>query len=378
MIQLDKQLSVETDITGQVVYKTQAVLLPNSFFLNPNIKMDWVNNTCELDGDIYYLDKSALKTSTQSAIPSKEEWMNTYGNYIKTELYDFIDNKNNPSNNHQNIYRMKYFDSKDMLKYIIEYAWDQNDNNVSIRSLAPEGAEAQKEKVFVVLRLFNGDLMISTEKYEKGSVAFIKSLSTTEKNKTFYGWMHKGNPLPINAEGVSEIVMNDNEEISAIWLTIYTLKLIDNEQTISTETYAEDTVVQLPSLDDTDANYFVGWKAEGEHESVRTISMIEDTTLYSVYLPWISIEITSTDGQTLSYHNGKVRLNEVITLDDLNALLLVQEYNQDGNTYTFEGWYIGDIKIEDDVTIENDELIEITAKWNVKPFVTVEEDATLS
>ncbi len=368
MIQLDKQLEPDKDPAGNIIgYKTQAVLLPNSFFLNPNIRIDWANNTCSVDDSTYYLDKSVMKTSSSLSIPSKQEWLNTYGNYILTELYDFRDDTNNPSGNYDNIYRQKYIDNKGRVKYIFEYQWDVNDNNTLIRSLAPDGAEAQAEKELVLLKYFNGGLMIKTEQCVKGSVVTVKALDN-EGKKQFAYWSHKGTILPKNPEGTAYIItMNDNEEISAVWNIYHKLTLLDNGAAISTEDHIEGSSVDLPILADRDNAYFLGWKLATGNFQNSPVLITDEITLYSAYHDWVRIDLISTDGQTLNYHDGKVKEGDVITLNELNALIAVPEYEKDDMRYTFEGWFVGDMPITEDVVVEN-APIELTAKWIVSPI----------
>lgn len=371
MIQLDKQLGAHTDPAGNVSYNTQAVLLPNTFFLNPSLKIDWDANTCTVDDAVYYLDKSVLKSSAQASIPSKTEWLNNYGNSIVTEFYDFRDDGKNPSNNHDNIYRQKYIDSKDRIKYIFEYAWDSADNNVSIRSLAPEGAEAQKEKVLVLLKYFNGNLIINTEKIEKGTTTYIKPLPDEGKKK-FTCWQNKGMGLPRNEEGNFIIVMDEDKDVVAVWNIYHKLTLFDNDTVVSSEDHIENSSVDLPILADHTDAYFVGWRLATGNFQNSPLLITDDITLYSAYHDWVTVDLISTDGQTLNYHDGKVKEGEVISLNELNALIAVPEYEKDDMRYTFEGWFVGDMSVTADIVVEN-APIELTARWIVSPITTEEE-----
>lgn len=193
MIQLDKRIAASMAPTGTVTaWKTQAVLLPNHFFLNPTIRYDWDANTCELNNSTYYLDKVLDKQDTLIAIPSEAEWLNTYGNTIKHTYYEGM-SSGNPSGNTRNIKRSSYIDSLERTKYIFEYTWDVNDNCVSQKSLAPTGAESQADVANYKLRVFNNgdlikELIVQDDLLVFLDSSFIKPVSPNPNRYEFAGY----------------------------------------------------------------------------------------------------------------------------------------------------------------------------------------------
>lgn len=142
MITLYQQTDEIFDIAGNSVgFETQAVLLPDTFFLDPELVYDWDANTVSKDSKVYYLDK--LSTNQDLSIPSVNEWLSTYGNDIKQVFYNGLTEEfaDNPSGNSENIKRRVYL-SNNIAKYILEYKYDSQDRCTKISSIAPKGAVA--------------------------------------------------------------------------------------------------------------------------------------------------------------------------------------------------------------------------------------------
>ena len=377
MIQLDKQEDVRKDASGKIIgYDTQTVLLPNHFFLNPGIVCDWDANTCTVDDSVYYLDKTQLKSSTTAAIPSADEWMNTYGNKIFYDFYDFKDSTNNPSGNPQNIFRARYVDSLNRIKYIFEYSWDENDNCKSKISVAPEGAEAQHEKTIYELKKYDGGIQIGErERYVKGNTALIAFLDDRD-GKRFAGWLFEGRLLPVSEDNprVSILVMNDNYEISASWIEVKTVKFYKHPQELCYTIMEEQGFsVTLPGSDfDSDTEYFDGWVDSKTQQKVGNAGdkyqIVDNADLYADWKSWINVNVDSEDGQTLNY--GKLKFGDTLVFNQLDSLIPIKEYHDEekARTCTFSGWYQvieGGSEVEITEDIENImQDINILAKWN--------------
>ncbi len=378
MIQLDKQGTPITDVaTGQIVgYNTQAVLKPNFFFLDPNIVFDWDKNTCELDGEVYYLDKSTLQSSSSRSIPTIEEWKSIYGNSISYDYYTFIDNKNNPSGNQKNIYRARYFDSKQRIKYILEYSWDKNDQCATIKSLAPEGAEGQVEKEIKILRRKSEDIWLEPLSCVQGDTITLAKLPDQEiAKKQFQEWLFaNGTPLPYNENDVQYIVMDTDYDIQAFWSQDITLNIHDRYQIIDSITKKFGESLSEIVLEDTETEYFNGFFYNtGEKVVFPILAQNTDIDIYSEYLEWLHVEITSQDLQNFELPNsGKIKQGDTLKLETLNELLNgITEYQDSDNpskTWTFEGWFIQDDEASTEITSDIVDIkydINILAKWTL-------------
>lgn len=364
MIQLDKQTTPIINEKGETIgWNTQAVLLPNHFFLDPGIVCDWVNNTCTLDGNVYYLDKSVMKSSSEAGIPSEEEWLNTYGNRIQYEYYDFVDMSGNPSGNQNNIYRSKYIDNRDRIKYIIEYIWDINDNCLSMISIAPDGAEAEQEKVIVVLTKYGFQGKKTVMKCVKGDTMYIAKEQSTP-NERFEGWMLNGELLPTNENGAAIIVMNDNYEINAHYIKTFTIIWMDQKRQVGMMVIDDGAVVNPYdiSCQDTAEKYFDGWYYKGERQP-EAVVIQENTTFTSQYLPWLLASIDRRDGETTPAI--KFRKGESLTFDTLNAIIPEGTSKEiDGQIFTLEGWYYGDQRFGEDMPeLVVEDNVTVWAHW---------------
>ena len=282
MIQLDKQVSPVYGEDGKITgWRTQAVLLPNHFFLNPNITYDWIKNTCTLDDTTYYLDKVLDKASTLVAIPSEGEWMNTYGNNILHEYYKGA-TANNPTGNVNNVYRSTYVDSRGRTKYIFEYAYDGNDNCISQKSVAPTGADSRHDIVYVTASMYSHQQLVKQINFESGITAEIPQLQSTDE-EIFGGWMKDGQILPV-VSSMSIFVIRESCDLVAVWYRRTTLRLYDGERLVEERRYDErDVYVPDQILPDTDTKAFGGWARDGEKVSGE-IPMTEDVVLTAIWI----------------------------------------------------------------------------------------------
>lgn len=367
MIQLDKQTTPQTDSAGNIIgYNSQAVLLPNNFFLTPGIKFDWDNNTCELDGEIYYLDKNVLKSSTTSAIPTKQDWLNTYGNRIEYEYYDFHDSASNPSGNPKNVYRALYIDSQERLKYIFEYTWDAADNIKTTISYAPAGAEAQHDKIIVLLVQINKDEK-KIQKWIQNDTAIIGKLTDTSEQK-FVGWLYDGSLLPTNEAGASVIVMDDNKEVNAKWLNYTYLSLFNNDTLIDRVQFTEDQSANIDNyvLENTETHFFRGWQNVDGNMVAGLVEMTESLSIYAIWKLKINVQFDCGQGyvaEPLILPEG-----DVISLDGIaeHTNLVIGYTIQDPETektLKLESWSVNDVVITEDGYTIGTEDITITANW---------------
>ncbi len=362
MIQLDKQTTPITDEKGEITgWNTQAVLLPNHFFLDPGLTFDWVNNTCTLDGNVYYLDKSLMKNSTAATIPSESEWLDTYGNRIEHELYDFVDMEGNPSGNFDNYYRTKYIDNRGRTKYIIEYTYDDRDNCLTQTSIAPEGAEADQEKIYVTLTKYGYANKKTVVKCVKGDTMLVAALPTYP-NARFAGWKLNGVVLPTNEKGAYIVVMNESCEINAYYIYTYIVYLVDRG-TLVYQYGVEETSPVLPTytVKDSEEDYFDGWLYNGE-KLTEPVYIEKNTTFTAIRKPWLRMRISSTDGD--SYPDTKFKEGGLLTYAMLDYIIPSGSQKQQGGaTITFDGWYLEGSRITEDFSLEVSADFDITAKW---------------
>jgi len=142
MITLYQQTEEIFDIAGNSVgFETQAVLQPDTFFLNPDLVFDWDANTVSVDEKTYYLDK--LSTNQDSSIPTVNEWLSTYGNDVKQIFYNGLTEEfgDNPTGDIENI-KKRIYTAHNIAKYILEYKYDDKNRCTQISSIAPKGAVA--------------------------------------------------------------------------------------------------------------------------------------------------------------------------------------------------------------------------------------------
>lgn len=131
------------ELTKEVVgYNTQAVVFPDTLPLMSGLKFDWENNTIERNGKVYYMDKMELEDTT-SKLPKTDEWLSTYGNTIERKYYSGLvgEYNDNPSGNTENI-KQSIYKTNGIVKYIIDYKYDSNDNIIEQASRAPIGSES--------------------------------------------------------------------------------------------------------------------------------------------------------------------------------------------------------------------------------------------
>ncbi len=134
---------IKDEVTGEIVgYNTQAVVFPDTLPLMAGLKFDWDNNTIERNGKVYYMDKMEMEDVT-AKLPKTDEWLSTYGNTIERKYYSGLigEYNDNPSGNTENI-KQSIYKANGVVKYIIEYKYDSNDNIVEQSSRAPIGSES--------------------------------------------------------------------------------------------------------------------------------------------------------------------------------------------------------------------------------------------
>ena len=286
MIQLDRRLYPLYKDHEIIGYKTQSSLLPNHFFLNPRIVCDWKENTATLDGITYYLDKMLDSENIIVGIPSEAEWLDTYGNDIQHDYYKGV-TSNNPSGNTKNVYRSHYIDSVGREKYILEYWWDENDNCIRQRSIAPSGTEAEVVVQMVTVTYYNEGKVLYTFQYEKGTRTSMRGLPHTSE-KAFVGWRSSlGDIVYLDEKyGVMYLqTFNENVEFAPVWKKYTYLRYYDNgvmmKEVKSREDYTENISY---TLEDTETHYFDGWAKDGIKVG-DTLDMTENTDLEAI---WIS------------------------------------------------------------------------------------------
>lgn len=271
MIQLDKRIAGYTDPGGHVYsWKTQAVLLPNHFFLNPTITYDWKENTCELNKSTYYLDKVLDKASTLVAIPSEAEWLNTYGNDIKYEYYKGVA-QDNPSGNTKNLRRATYVDSMERTKYIFEYAWDENDNCVSQKSLAPAGAEAQQDIVNYIVREYSNGQLKQERTVQEGMTIFLGSWPNPDADKYYFnGWDGGDDDVRLvnyYTTWVWAVTVKRHYNLAARWMLLGQVHIVgENGEVYKDLRLKQGEGISLASLYDiisADTERFLGWYMAG-------------------------------------------------------------------------------------------------------------------
>lgn len=369
MIQLDKQLGERTSPSGEVTYDTQAVLLPNHFFLNPNITCDWTANTCTIDkgtenAATYYIDKTLLKSSSTAAIPTPDEWMNEYGNKITYSYYDFYDIENNPSGNTQNIRQINYIDSLGRTKYSFVYTWDVNDNCVSKTSYAPDGQEVIIDETIYNLKVVS--FGVTENRRVKKDSKFYPGIPTKE-GYIFKRWLYNGSPLEVDENNMPYIIVSEEGmEILAVWAEEITLTLYSHGDVIETRSVEKpldgEGQTNVAALDDEQNRYFDGWLLGEEKVISRdggTLLMSEDTELIADWKNFLVVTIES------EYNKNKetlqAKLGDTVTPTILNQALTSTTAEVGETTYMLQGWYDG--------AIEEQKLIPQTG-------ITIEADFT--
>lgn len=134
---------IEDPITNEITgYDSVPVIFPDTFPLMSGLKFDFKNNIVERNGKKYYLDKSAISDG-QPQMPTTNEWKSTYGNTIEYVYYSGLisEMESNPSASTSNIAKAIY-KSQGIVKYVIEYTYDINNNVKSINSIAPAEVKA--------------------------------------------------------------------------------------------------------------------------------------------------------------------------------------------------------------------------------------------
>lgn len=151
MITLYQRTKELFDIAGNSIgWETKPIFFPDTFFLYSGLKFNWKDNTVSRGNKVFYLDK--LVVNQEFNIPKQDEWMSHYGNDIKFDYYSGDENEieNNPSGK-DNVKRATYL-SSNIVKYILEYHYNANNQVIKILSLAPvdsiaSGSEQQEEEI---------------------------------------------------------------------------------------------------------------------------------------------------------------------------------------------------------------------------------------
>lgn len=141
MLTLYQQTDPIKDATGAIVgYESKPVVFPETFPLLSGLKFDWPNNIVERNGKKYYMDRY---TEISNEIPSIDRWKSIYGNTIENTYYTGMlsEHDANPSGNPTNIKRSVY-KSLGVVKYILDFTYDANDNVIKIESVAPADISA--------------------------------------------------------------------------------------------------------------------------------------------------------------------------------------------------------------------------------------------
>ncbi len=214
MYTLYKQTSPIKDASGAIVgYNNTPVQVADDFFILYGLKFDWKNKTVERMGKVYYLD--TLTSDETVKIPTPEEWLATYGNYIKTLYYaGGEDLGKNPSNNPNNVKQRIYYNSQHIKKYDIRYTWDANDNVATEESVAPNKEGAVNYKL-AIKGVDPRDSSVTLERMypEDTLVTIAEIVSEVSANvKTF-----KVYQVLRNGKNTSDFYMTSDVVVSISW-----------------------------------------------------------------------------------------------------------------------------------------------------------------
>lgn len=219
MYTLYKQDTPIRDIaTDEIIgWNTIPVMVADDFFIQFGLTFDWKNKTVSRNGETFYLDNVSDETTMK--IPSPDEWLATYNNYIKTFYFaKGEDLDNNPSDNPKNIKRRIYYNSQNIKKYDIRYSWDKNDKILKEMSVAPNKEGAMN----VRLTILNSDPTTTDSRleimFQEDTLVKISELKErlTKEISTY-------KLLGISKDGKTDIedfVISENTTLIAKWEAI--------------------------------------------------------------------------------------------------------------------------------------------------------------
>ena len=263
MIVLYKRGNPIKNIQGQVTgYETQAVYKPNNFFTYIGLKFNWQENTVTWRGEVYYLDKMQLQTGT-SQLPTTDEWLSSYGNWIETIFYLSNQKEGNPSGNVDNIYRLIYRNDTNQPKYILEYEYDSRDNVVAMRSMPPDGATAVSEANQYKLIIYNDHSDTKEFSYNRNATIQLFAPDEIPGYRFLY---YVDNNEKQHAAG-SQLKITSNIELFAVYMELVTFSIVGIEIPIRQQ-YDKGTIITIdPGIPQKENYNFVNYLCEQTNET---------------------------------------------------------------------------------------------------------------
>lgn len=139
----------------------------------------------------------------------------------------------------------------------------------------------------------------------------------------------------------------------------HTVKFVINENEIITQTVAHGGYVEPEAFVTIEGKTFLGWYVNDE--------LVEDFNAYSITQDTIFTAKFETITYTITINiDGEERIQTI----EHGQILSLEEPIKEG--YSFDGYYIGDVKIEDITAVEITENVTITARFSKIHTVTFE------